>query len=539
MSDVIQIHDSYCTHSDSTEVQLSCDGVSETKSTLTSLDVYSIRFIHCRNVYPLYLIRPLNQYPPRDFLKEIITELHACNLTINSFLGDNPKRSIARHCLSHSSSFPCEYCFNQGALFRDSNNSLSNELSQLQSQINSLQSQDVHDNNTQENLSLLQSLEHSMTKKTKKKTKTVWPANTRHGEPRTKPSILAILADMEANPTLSKKEKKGIVSKSPFLDLPYFDFVLDMPVDYMHTACLGVVKKLIELCFTVGEVRPRVTNRKLSSTAVFNDRMATIKVPREFSRRGRSLNFSVMKAQEFRNIILFFFPFIIACFSPRDKEIKLWLLLSYTLRACILPSDETMPINFDVIGHCADKFYILYEQLFGSTNCTYNTHVLCSHILEMRRNNNSLTNSSCFGFENFYSSMRRSYVPGTSSPLKQILSKTFLHHIVSTHHCLTPIFYSPKDTHLQCNSLVYQFVNEEYHFFHINSIEDDNISCSPLGKQQHTFPGCSLNWSKIGVFKTGAISNDTIIISKSSIHGKVLRVSNLLITCPNNVLREK
>ena len=424
-------------------------------------------------------------------------------------------------------------------MFRDSNKTLSNELSQLQSQIHSLQSQHVLDPASQENLSIFQSLEHSMTKKTKKKTKTVWPANTRHGQPRTTHAVLAILDDMESNPTLPKKEKKGIVSKSPFLDLPYFDFVLDIPVDYMHTACLGVVKKLIELCFTVGEVRPRVTTRKLSSPAHFNECMATVQVPREFSRRGRSLDFSVLKAQEFRNIILFFFPFIIASFSPGDKEIKLWLLLAYSLRACILPTDETLPINFNVIGQCTDNFYILYEKLFGSTNCTYNTHVLCSHILDMRKNNNSLTYTSCFGFENFYSSMRRSYVPGTSSPLKQILSKTFLHRIVSTHHCQTPIYFSSKDTHLQCNSLIYKFVNDEYHLFYVNSIEDDTLICSSLGKHEHQFQGCSLNWSKIGVFKTGAISNDSISVSKNSVHGKIIRVSNLLITCPNNVLREK
>ena len=332
--------------------------------------------MHCRNVYPLYLIRPLHVYPPQDFLQEIITELHACNITINSFLGDNPKRAIARHCLSHSSSFPCEYCFHQGALLRDSTKSFTNELSQLNSQIDCLQSQDILDKCTQDNLKLFQSLEQSMTKKSQKKTKTVWPANTRHGEPRTKDSILSILDKINENRNLPRKEKKGIVSKSPFLDLPYFDFVLDIPVDYMHTACLGVVKKLIELCFNVGEVRPRVTTRKLSSPSAFNDSMATIQVPREFSRRGRALDFSVLKAQEFRNIILFFFPFIINCFSPDDKEIKLWLLLSYILRACILPPEESESIHFNVIGECADKFYILYEKLFGSTNCTYNTCLL-------------------------------------------------------------------------------------------------------------------------------------------------------------------
>ena len=371
---MIQIHESCCPDP-ATEVQLSCDGVSETKSTLTSLDVYSVRFMDCRNVYPIQLIRPLTEYPKIDYLARIINELHDCNITIHSFLGDNPKRSLARHCLSHSSSFPCEYCFQQGALFRESNDTFSNEMSQLQSQITSLQSQDNLDANTQDNLAMFQTLEKSMQKKTRKKTKTVWPANTRNGEPRSANAIISILEDIESNPSMSKKDKKGIVSRSPFMDIPYFDFVQDIPVDYMHTACLGVVKKLIELCFNVGEVRPRVTKRKLSTPTKFNEHMSTVQVPREFSRRGRSLDFSVLKAQEFRNIILFFFPFVIDCFAPTDKETRLWLLLAYSLRASVLPSVETENINFNDIGECADKFYVLYEKLFGPTNCSYNTHV--------------------------------------------------------------------------------------------------------------------------------------------------------------------
>ena len=200
------------------------------------------------------------------------------------------------------------------------------------------------------------------------------------------------------------------------------------------------------------------------------------------------------------------------------------------LRACLLPTFEVERLNFDVVGDCSNKFYILYKKLFGSTNCSYNTHVLCSHILEMRKDNNSLTHTSCFCFENFYSSMRRAYVPGTSSPLKQILSKTFLQKIVSNHFCLTPIYYSPKDTHLQCNSLVYQYIDGEYHLFLITSIEDNMLFCSPLGKQEHQFPRCNFNWGQVGVFKTGAISNETVQLCKSSIHGKVIRVSNLLLS---------
>ena len=76
----------------------------------------------------------------------------------------------------------------------------------------------------------------------------------------------------------------------------------------MHSVCLGLVKRLLELTFNVGTNRKRQTTRKLSTPAQFDQLMASVQVPKEFSRRCRKLDISIMKAQEFRNLILFFFP---------------------------------------------------------------------------------------------------------------------------------------------------------------------------------------------------------------------------------------
>ena len=75
---------------------------------------------------------------------------------------------------------------------------------------------------------------------------------------------------------------------------------------------------MIELTFNVGETRKRITNRELSSSEKYNSLMSSIRVPREFSRRIRKLDFAVFKAQEFRNVILFF-P---NCFGMYSSSIK-------------------------------------------------------------------------------------------------------------------------------------------------------------------------------------------------------------------------
>ena len=144
----------------------------------------------------------------------------------------------------------------------------------------------------------------------------------------TRSSIIDITENLPS--TNNVKDTKGIKGHSPLLDYPGFDFVHSIPPEYMHSICLGLVKRLLELTFSVGQNRPRITKRRLSSPKLYNDLMMKQKVPREFSRRARNMEFSVLKAQEMRNITLFLFPIILQCIeddacllytspSPRDS----------------------------------------------------------------------------------------------------------------------------------------------------------------------------------------------------------------------------
>ena len=84
------------------------------------------------------------------------------------------------------------------------------------------------------------------------------------------------------------------------------------------------------------------------------------------------------------------------------------------------------------------------------------------------------------------------------------------------------------------------FREGEYYLYKINDIIDSTLICSTLGKQPHSFPAMpNLNFSNVGVFKTGAIADDTHYIQKHDVSGKVIRVGKLLITCPINILLEK
>lgn len=161
-----------------------------------------------------------------------------------------------------------------------------------------------------------------------------------------------------------------------------------------------ILHSMLELTFSVGENRTRMTDRRLSHPSFFNDLMKLLKVPREFPRRIRELDFAVFKAQEMRNISIFFFPIVIQCIETGAKERRLWFLLAFMLRSCLIPNNEYENIDDHEIHNACEQFYTLFEKLFSSKNCTYSIHVFSSHLLQLRLQG-PLTETSAFFLKTF------------------------------------------------------------------------------------------------------------------------------------------
>ena len=141
----------------------------------------------------------------------------------------------------------------------------------------------------------------------------MWPFSTMSGPLRTLNKIhditMAIITGQNSDAEseeLSREEKVGIVGPSVLFHQPHFNMINNLPAEYMHLVALGVVKRLLELTFKLREVRPKLSKRPLTHPKYFNEKIRDIRVPREFSRRCRQLDLSIMKAQELRNILLFF-----------------------------------------------------------------------------------------------------------------------------------------------------------------------------------------------------------------------------------------
>lgn len=502
-------------------------------------------------MFPHRLVRPLGKYKVNNnhqltaFLEDVVSTENR----ILQFIADNLKRANAREALNHAARNACEYCFASGVSIELKRIETDNLQAQLQTEkdillekISKLQNEpSTSQNNIAKKIEMLNNIVSNINSKMKqnkvKKSHIIWPSSTMHGEPRTMQKVKEIIEKLERN-EISKEEAKGIIGRSPLLSLENFDLVRDTPAEYLHSGCLGVVRRLTELTFSVGEKRQTTTKRKLCSPEIFNKLMSSVKVVREFGRRVRELDFSVMKGQEFRNLILFFYPLVVKSITDKTEK-KIWLLLAYAVRSCVLPTKEFQCVNLDSIHKSCEQFYKLYEAFYGAINCTYNTHVFISHLIEIRVHG-PLTFTSAFVFENFYGELRRSFAPGTQSTLKQMFQKILLKRALTPHCCENSIHLSDHSTEMECNNMIYQFKDMSYHMYHIVSINDDELLCRRVGKFSYTTPELpSLNWSKLGVFQKGALSSDTEMVKRSNVHGKVLQIDNLLLTCPANILREQ
>ena len=499
MEDVIEIHKKVCPHFQK-KLDFSLDGIQECKSSSLSADVYSVSFHGCRTVYPVRIIRPINKFKVDDqhHIRQVLDDINENECLLDTAVGDNPKRSRMRCALAHGSSNACEYCEGKAVYITDISG--------------------------------------------KKKGQLAWPASTADAPLRTLQNIIEITEKLKNGEDLTRDERKGFWGTSHFLYQNNFHFIEDIPAEYMHSACIGGGKRLVELTFNVGETRDRVTKRKLSDAADFNQKMSLIKVFREFSRRIRNLDFGVFKAQEFRNIILFFFIIVVDCI-PNDctREKKIWFQLAYILRACILPNNEFEKVQTSSIHNSSKAFYKNYEAVYGPKNCTYSIHLIANHILQIK-GNKPLTSKSAFKYENFYSELRNLFQPGTISPSKQILTNCYMKRQLENHNCEKSIFYDTEKSGRENNSLIYIMnENNEYELFNIiEIIDENNFLCNPQGKFEYKCDQLKeLNWSNVGVFQVGPYSEEEIVIQRKNIAGKVLKINGVFITCPNNVLREQ
>ena len=255
-----------------TSLVLATDGVSQSKSTSASLDVFTVEFPSCHNVYPLAICKvfPSSALTKQDLsnnvmiakklsnevLEQFSVELRRCGLTLNYIKCDAPKRAFVRNAQGHNSYYACDYCKAKAEKY-------------------------------------VVKRKNADKKDFRKRHKLVW-SSREVGEARSHEETVAL-----AQEELPPQDRFGIKGPSVLCAFDSFDIIKDVPVEAMHFLSLGVIKSVITLALGAA---PKKSLNKIAKfdEGKLNESLVAVKVPREFGRVTRPLDIGFWKASEFR-----------------------------------------------------------------------------------------------------------------------------------------------------------------------------------------------------------------------------------------------
>jgi hypothetical protein len=204
-------------------------------------------------------------------------------------------------------------------------------------------------------------------------------------------------------------------SKSRLSDLE-IGLVSQVPLEYMHLICLGVMKRLIRIWVEKG---PRHCRLGSVSRDELSNRLVTLAkvMPREFSRKPRSLkDFKFWKATEFRSFLLYYGPHVLKDILSKElyEHFLVFHCAMYIL--CSHLSREKKWVAY--ANELLHLFVGNVPKLYSKEVLNYSIHNLL-HVCEDVNNFGCLDNYSAFPFENFMSRLKR-LVRGPNRPLQQI-----------------------------------------------------------------------------------------------------------------------
>ncbi|XP_036150652.1 uncharacterized protein LOC118648446 isoform X1 [Monomorium pharaonis] len=206
-----------------------------------------------------------------------------------------------------------------------------------------------------------------------------------------------------------KEHHRGI---SPLTLIPNFGPISNVPLDYMHVVCLGVMREML-LLWLFGKSHLRRTIIDTISEVLLKIKPC---IPKEFCRKPRSLEYiKYWKATEFRQFLLYIGPIALADVLPK-KQYKHFCVLHVAIR--ILSSPELVPHYCDYANELLKYFVQHFEKIYGDYLVSHNVHCLI-HLAADVKVYGVLDNFSAFKFENYLQQLKR-LIRKASQSLQQL-----------------------------------------------------------------------------------------------------------------------
>ena len=212
---------------------------------------------------------------------------------------------------------------------------------------------------------------------------------------------------------LQRKNLQHHLRDSPLENI--MGMVSQFPYDYMHLACLGVMRRILHL-WVQG---PPAIALKKNEKAAISGRLLNFGpfVLHEFSRKPRSLkDLSHWKATEFRLFLLYIGPYILQDILSHDK-LDHFMQLHVAMSILVDPLLSSSQASYANI--LLRRFIKNFPRFYPTSPIVYNIHSL-AHLTNDVKKFGCLDNFSCFSYESYLGEMKK-LVRGTKNPLKWLI----------------------------------------------------------------------------------------------------------------------
>ncbi len=439
-------------------IDMSVDGVPESKSSGLSIDVLCVRFTDCRAIYPLVILQPWKKkLGGKDALtlKPLLQELEQSGLSVRRIIADAPKRAPLQGLKSHAATSGCPYCV-------------------------------------------------------AKKVNGKYPSGTFGGHLRTDHELRRQGEEVERG----EANAYGVKGKGLAADIPRLDLTRDIPAESMHLVFLGVVRKMLKLMYLPkpGQTRYEVRHMPADDSHL-NALLRYQKGLTNFSRCTRDFDRANYKSEEYRNLVWVYWPLVMETAPPGTA--KVWLLTVYIVRAISLPDSLYIGVK-DKVKELIGQWYVEYERAFKAENCTYNTHVF-SHV-DLVRELGPLWETSATAFEDFYAILKRNYREGTTATGSQALLNSLLA-LMSGHHCVRPRIVTITSTSRLEDRFIYTRDGRIMKLTHLGDNELRGVAV-PMLRVTGLVRG--LDFSDVLVYRVDGNGHTESTIQPSDVIGKVV-----------------
>ena len=212
---------------------------------------------------------------------------------------------------------------------------------------------------------------------------------------------------------------------SPLLSLDYLGLVSQIPLDYMHLICLGVMRKFMNI-WVRGKIPHRLSAGQIKLISSHLEKLKRF-VPTEFSRKPRSLrDLDHYKATEFRLFLLFTGPVVLKAILPVEKYKH---FMYFHTAIFILTTDIASGSTWNKYADNLLRLFVsLVPKLYSTEMLVFNVHSLI-HLAADCLNYGKLDDFSAFPFENFMHSLKRK-VRGQKFELKQLVGRMTVEEVI-------------------------------------------------------------------------------------------------------------